>query len=331
LKNDHIRRIMKAYKPKNIKEHNKELISDYIKNAHLPLTIRQISDGTQLSVVTINKLIVELIESDTIISLDKHAKTGGRFATAYEFNATKELILILQFIENDKNLVVNYHIVDLLGNVIEQKNLKTNNLEELLLNINHFRSVFPQIVLITCGITGVEIDGELRIMDFSPLKNVNLAKEIRDSTQIETIIENDINAATLGYALEENEVLSGVYFPEKFPPGSSLIINQTIFKGSNNISGEIKYLPTFRTAEFPLSQNEIYLKVFDSIQTIIAMYAPHQLIIFIPQVWEKLLNIEKIKDELREIFPKGTLPQMEFSSNFSSLYLAGLIKLSLRN
>ncbi|MGL4342367.1 MAG: ROK family protein, partial [Lactococcus lactis] len=141
---------MKAYKPKNIKEHNKELISDYIKNAHLPLTIRQISDGTQLSVVTINKLIVELIESDTIISLDKHAKTGGRFATAYEFNATKELILILQFIENDKNLVVNYHIVDLLGNVIEQKNLKTNNLEELLLNINHFRSVFPQIVLITC-------------------------------------------------------------------------------------------------------------------------------------------------------------------------------------
>ena len=75
MKNDHIRRIMKAYKPKNIKEHNKELISDYIKNAHLPLTIRQISDGTQLSVVTINKLIVELIESDTIISLDKHAKT----------------------------------------------------------------------------------------------------------------------------------------------------------------------------------------------------------------------------------------------------------------
>ncbi|MFG7388286.1 ROK family protein [Lactococcus lactis] len=162
-----------------------------------------------------------------------------------------------------------------------------------MLNINHFRSVFPQIVLITCGITGVEIDGELRIMDFSPLKNINLAKEIRDSTQIETIIENDINAATLGYALEDNEVLSGVYFPEKFPPGSSLIINQTIFKGSNNISGEIKYLPTFRTAEFPLSQNEIYLKVFDSIQTIIAMYAPHQLIIFIPQVWEKLLNIEK--------------------------------------
>ena len=227
--------------------------------------------------------------------------------------------------------MVNYHIVDLLGNVIEQKRLKTHNLDELLLNINHFRSVFPQIVLITCGITGVEIDGELRIMDFSPLKNVNLAKEIRDSTQIETIIENDINAATLGYALEDNEVLSGVYFPEKFPPGSSLIINQTIFKGSNNISGEIKYLPTFRTAEFPLSQKEIYLKVFDSIQTIIAMYAPHQLIIFIPQVWEKLLNIDKIKDELREIFPKGTLPQMEFSSNFSSLYLAGLIKLSLRN
>lgn len=31
---------MKAYKPKNIKEHNKELISDYIKNSQLPLTIR---------------------------------------------------------------------------------------------------------------------------------------------------------------------------------------------------------------------------------------------------------------------------------------------------
>ena len=72
---------MKAYKPKNIKEHNKELISDYIKNSQLPLTIRQISEGTQLSVVTINKLILELIENSTIKALEKHAKTGGRFAT----------------------------------------------------------------------------------------------------------------------------------------------------------------------------------------------------------------------------------------------------------
>jgi len=53
-----------------------------------------------------------------------------------------------------------------------------------------------------------------------------------------------------------SSLLSGVYFSEKFPPGSSLIINQTIFKGSNNISGEIKYLPTFRNAEFLLSQKE---------------------------------------------------------------------------
>ncbi len=322
---------MKAYKPKNIKEHNKELISDYIKNSQLPLTIRQISEGAQLSVVTINKLILELIENSTIKALEKHAKTGGRFATAYEFNATKELILIIQFIENGDNLVVNYHIVDLLGQVIEEKSLSTNNLEELLDNINHFRRVYPQIVLITCGITGVEIDGELRIMDFLPLRNINLAQEIKDSTHIETIIENDINAATLGYSSNDDEVLSGIYFPEKFPPGSSLIINQTIFKGSNNISGEIKYLPSFKNVKYPLSQQEISLKVFDSIQTIIAMYAPHKLIIFIPKVWENILDLEKTKNELKEIFPKGTLPQIEISSDFSSLYLAGLIKLSLKN
>lgn len=110
-----------------------------------------------------------------------------------------------------------------------------------------------------------------------------------------------------------------------------MIINQTIFKGSNNISGEIKYLPSFKNVKYPLSQQEISLKVFDSIQTIIAMYAPHKLIIFIPKVWENILDLEKIKNELKEIFPKGTLPQIKISSDFSSLYLAGLIKLSLKN
>ncbi|XOW20172.1 glycerophosphoryl diester phosphodiesterase membrane domain-containing protein [Lactococcus cremoris] len=93
----------------------------------------------------------------------------------------------------------------------------------------------------------------------------------------------------------------------------------------------IKYLPSFKNVKYPLSQQEISLKVFDSIQTIIAMYAPHKLIIFIPKVWENILDLEKTKNELKEIFPKGTLPQIEISSDFSSLYLAGLIKLSLKN
>ncbi len=319
---------MKAFQPKNIKEHNQNLIVELLKNCEFPMTTRQLSEVSHLSVVTLNKLIPELIGKDSILAVEEQFKTGGRFAAAYTFNANKQQVLILQCIEAYQKLTVNYVVVDLLGNILEKFNFSTNTLEDLLSNISKLKTKYPKLSLVVSGIPGVEINGDLKIMDYAPFKNLNLKKEITDKTGITITVENDINAAAFGYS-QTNKVLAAIYFPEEFPPGSALIFNQNIFKGNNNMSGEIKYLPTINPINFPLRTSDIEQTITEAIQSVIAMYDPHEVVLFISKKWLDYLDMSHITEELDEIFPNDTLAKITVSHDFSKYYLDGLIKIGL--
>lgn len=320
---------MKAYKPKNIKAHNQDLLIELLKQNVTPMTKRQLSEQSHLSVVTINKLIPGIVQQNIFIELDTPIETGGRHAIAYKFNERRKLILINQFIEKEKNMVVNFYVVDLLGNIIDTGYLSSINLVSFLETILTIKTKFPEISISLSGIPGVEIDKKLKIMDFMPFKNLNLNEEITNRLAIDSFIENDINAATFGYSSESNHILAGVYFPENFPPGASLIINQHIFKGYNNLSGEIKHLPNLKHKHFPLKTSELNSIIAESLQSIIAMYDPYEIILYAPKKWIRHLDKEFLVKNLSEIFSYNVLPKITISQDFSQDYLNGLIKLGL--
>lgn len=111
---------MKAYKPNNIKTHNQDLLIRLLKQNATSMTKRQLSEQSQLSVVTINKLIPDIVQQNIFVELDTPIETGGRHAIAYKFNERRKLFLINQFIEEEKKMVVNFYVVDLLGNIIDK-------------------------------------------------------------------------------------------------------------------------------------------------------------------------------------------------------------------
>lgn len=179
-------------------------------------------------------------------------------------------------------------------------------------------NVFPDIKLIVTGITGVEISGQLKIMDFLPFKDIALNNESTQIIPVQAIIENDINAATFGFTTtQEKHVLAGLYFPENFPPGASLIVNDTIFHGSNHLSGEIKHLPNLAHLQFPITPQQVKEVVTAAIQAVIAMYDPHAIILFIPKSWHTFINQKEIIDQLTKIFTYGVLPTIHFSQDFT--------------
>ena len=75
---------------------------ELLKQNAAPMTKRQLSEQSHLSVVTINKLIPDLVQSNTFVELDTPFETGGRRAIAYKFNERRKLFLIHQFLEQEK-------------------------------------------------------------------------------------------------------------------------------------------------------------------------------------------------------------------------------------
>lgn len=320
---------MKAYNQKNIKKHNQDLLIELLKQNAAPMTKRQMSEQSHLSVVTINKLIPDLVQSNIFIELDTPFETGGRHAIAYKFNERRKLFLIHQFIEQEEQMVVNFYVVDLLGNIIEREYLSSIKLTTFLETISNIKSNFPKISIALSGIPGVEVDNKLKIMDFKPFRHLNLNDEITKKIAVDSFIENDINAATFGYSTEGKHITAGVYFPESFPPGASLIINQHIFRGYNNLSGEIKHLPNLKHRHFPLKKSELNSILSETLQSIIAMYDPHEIILYVPDNWLDHIKIDLIIKNLAELFPYNVFPKIILSQDFSQNYLHGLIKLGL--
>lgn len=322
---------MKAFQQQSIKKNNQAFLLSLLKKNKAPMTKKELSEQSKLSVVTINKLIPELVESHKILPLETPLETGGRRAIAYKFNEQLKLFLITQFIEINKKFITNFFVIDLFGQILAKEQIPARSLPQFIEKISAIKNKYPTIQFVLTGIPGVEVNHSLKIMDYSTFRNIDLTQEITKHIQIESIIENDINAATLGFAKESDTILSGVYFPSAFPPGAALVLNQQIFHGTNNLSGEIKHLPTLKNRIYPLKSTEIETAVLETLQSMIAVYDPQKIITFFPSDWKKQINEEQFVNSLKKIFNYNVLPEIIFAQDFSTYYLAGLIKIGLQN
>lgn len=320
---------MKAYQPKNIKEHNKNLIIQILKDSELPLTKRELSDQAKLSVVTINKLIPELVETQIITEFDSPIETGGRYATAYEFNANYQAILINLFVERHGEKMVDFYVINLLGQIIDQVELTAVTLDKFIQEIIAIKDQHPEIRLSITGIPGVEHDNQLKIIDIESFKHVDLNQVITEAIDVPSYIENDVNAAALGFSTEDTPVVASIYFPEISEVGGALIINQWIFKGHNNLSGELKHLPFIHQRAFPLKKDERQAVIQDAIQSIVALYDPSDILIFIPTTWYTNTLVAQVEQSIAQVFSYDVSVNIHLSHDFSHYYLQGLIKLAL--
>lgn len=74
--------IMKSYQPKSIKELNQKILINLLKANQDSLTKSQLAHAAGLSVVTINKLLPDLVASNAIKESENPVQTGGRQAAA---------------------------------------------------------------------------------------------------------------------------------------------------------------------------------------------------------------------------------------------------------
>ncbi|HBH0778424.1 TPA: ROK family protein, partial [Clostridioides difficile] len=81
-------------KPQTIKKVNEDLIKNIIKNEG-PITKPEISNITELSLATVNKIVEQLALKNEVKVSGLSESTGGRRAQLFEINANLEHIIAL--------------------------------------------------------------------------------------------------------------------------------------------------------------------------------------------------------------------------------------------
>ena len=327
--------ILKAAIPHDLKTLNLNNIKSILStNQHV--TKSELAELTGLSVVTVNKLIQTLLETREIKEFSNAVTTGGRKAVSYCLNADFQHVLIIRLQANKQEINCLFSVHNLLGQLIVQDNIESSllTLPLLIQRIRLYLNQFPDISCIVIGIPGEEIEGQLRIIDFPLLLNLNLRKELESAFTLPVLLENDINAAVLGYSRQvddpEIKSLIGIYYPEKFPPGAGILLNGKIYKGKNGIAGEIKNIPlNINWNDFDYSTDELQINLEKTLISLIGLYDPHSIIIYAKYLGYKKDSLQALTLHLTQAYPYISLPQITLSMNFEQDYALGLVSIGL--
>ncbi|AIS58917.1 ROK family transcriptional regulator [Listeria ivanovii subsp. londoniensis] len=314
--------------PRDLKELNKRHIKSILRQRGA-MTKAEIAEITDLSVVTVNKLIRALEEDDEIIEQDSSVVTGGRRAISYKINPNFQQILVVSLQEKWKKITYSFSVYNLLGEVefVEDMSGEDLDIHALKRNIKDHVCAFPKISCIVICVPGIEIGGRLRAMDFPLLLNVHLRETLESEVNLPVLVETDTNAAILGYKnrpVTENNIV-GLYYPERFPPGAGLLMNGEILKGKNGLAGEIKYIPLqIDWDNFDFSVDKIKEHIRKMVLLTMSFYDPETIVIYTNFYFGQKDFMEELTLSLAEIYPYARLPKILLSRKFTTDYRIGL-------
>lgn len=317
-----------------IKELNLNKVRSALKVAGTA-TKPQLAETTGLSVVTINSLVNTLLDAgelltDTILNSD-----GGRPAASFRYNSKFRLALTIFMHEYEGQDTAFYCVADLRGEVIErtEQNLSSVNVDSFDSVIENLLCRYPQIKAICFGIPGEEVNQRLVISDYEKLKEQSLSGHIFKRFHLPVHIENDINAAVMGYCYHNNvptnKCIIGLYFPGKYPPGAGIYLNGHIYKGRDGLAGEIKYLPfgiDWESFDYnPADMENIKLKTIQAFQ---CMFNPHAIVLYGEKTPDSISRI--LQEKSLSTVEKILLPEIITSTDLNTDFEAGIRQIALK-
>ena len=163
-------------------------------------TATRLNKLTGLSVVTINKLLAQLVDSGQVTIGSQTKNLKGRPATTYHYNAAYKLVLVISCYKRSGHDYAGYSIHDLFGECIERREelLQMVHTDEFKVAIENYLERYPKISMIGISMPSDTIGGRMAsALRRDPLSR-RLAQHMKNRYHLPVFFETDINAATLG-------------------------------------------------------------------------------------------------------------------------------------
>lgn len=235
-----------------MKEINQSIVLNIIKN-YGPISRSDIAKKTKLSSTTVSTLVDGLTKQEYLEEIGEGESSGGRRPILLKFNSGAHFVIGVEL--EGKNISV--AVTDLKINIINRLTEEIKNTDEFLVVdeiINLARQTmeksgveFGKIIGIGVGATGL-IDTERGIIRQAvnlDWKDVPLKDLIENKfDQIPIYIDNIANVAALGekWAGAGKEATNLIYIRIGTGIGAGIILNRTIYEGSNGNAGEIGHM-----------------------------------------------------------------------------------------
>ncbi len=230
--------------PSVIKQANMLLIKEYIQKN--PMTTKsQIAKETQLSLVTVGKIVDELEQSGEVAVAGYRDSTGGRKAKQYVIDVSFGTVITILI----RSGCYYVRLRDIDGNNIS--NYKENHgqeswTEELFTVIAQAKMrAANEVCAVALAVPGTVSEGMVTNIPLIPeWEGVNLGKILEEHFEIPAIVENDINASTLGsYENYGNDTVKNMlflYLGEGI--GAGVVIDNKLYKTKRNFVGELGFM-----------------------------------------------------------------------------------------
>lgn len=209
----------------------------------------QLAEITGLSTVTIGTILQALIKQSEVLEIELSPSSGGRPSRQFKYNTDFSFVLILFIHETNISPMINSTVVNLAGEIIYKTDTKVEKVDLLSFEkiIDEMLVSYPSIQAIGIGLPGTESEGKMIVSDYKSLLGVSITEHFSTRYQMPTVMENDVNAAVIGFCkrkqLKEDNTVVYIYFPECYPPGAGILINGKLYKGKKNFAGEVSYMP----------------------------------------------------------------------------------------
>lgn len=318
-----------------IKESNLKTLRGILRQEKVA-TKSRLSQVSGLSVVTVQSLIKTLLETGEVVEDHLVQPQFGRPAASYRYNENIRLALIINMFEQQGQDTAGYRVYNLYGECLEslETYVPSVSLRSYETCIEDLIERYPNICVIGFGLPCNEINGRLVTSDYELLLNEELAPYYEKRCRIPVFIENDINAAVLGYCErcgyrnDEEFYAAGIYLPSKYPPGAGFCHNFEILKGVHGLAGELKHLPLSVDWEhFSYEKQALEEIAVTLVQMIMCFYNPERIVIY-----HEGMNPE-LPDHIRTVCNSKLehlmLPMIDLKDSLKKDFDAGLIRMAL--
>jgi len=302
----------------------------------------ELSQKLSISFPTISKFLTLMESKGEVVSVGLDSSSGGRRAERYSYNPNYMLGLAIILEKNETS----YTVFNCLGDVIEQGSTDSILVEEvshLITFIKSKKDLHPSIHTVSIGVPGAVDNGiAFYIQGYEHYQNVDVKQLVEDQLSIATVVENDMNAAVIGYMAQQkpSEDISLFYlYLGQNGPGAGIVVNGRIVRGKTFFSGEVQFIPQYNEQNFleALTSEDDEAtttghidKRIDAISRLVgsvtSILNPHYFILCEEEVDTSML--QQITDRSAVYVPKEHLPLLA-ASNLKHDYLSGLQSLGL--
>lgn len=206
-------------------------------------TRAQLAEATGLSTMTIGKLLAELEARGEVRQDETAASGGGRPSLIAAYDGSCAYAAVITVTQSQGGNAFVFGVYDVFGCCVMRREqvlgcVRTDSFDAW---IEEALSLGYRLRLIALALPG-EADGDdIFICDFPALLHSDLLPRLRARYGLETLFENDVNAAVLGhdFGAEAPDVRAGMYFPRRYAPGAGVVIGREVLRGSRHFAGEI--------------------------------------------------------------------------------------------